>query len=188
MASTTTTLSAKRQLSLIQFLLVIVGIPLAVMAVMWSYNGVQEHTAPDSILGVTRISAASIDKILCDAKSPACKVGMGTDIVNRSWQYDIDGNFLLAVFHEGSNYGKLPCNPTLACITYDGKSWDSSYNTWLSGVHTQYVKKGITTTSAVIAAIGPPSQAAYLADVNASMNTWRAAYIAGPDYIHLGAR
>jgi hypothetical protein len=174
-ASTTTTLSAKRQLSLIEFLLVIVGIPLAVMAVMWSYNGVQEHTAPDSILGVTRISATKIDKILCDAKSPACKEGMGTDIVNRAWAHDIDGNFMLAIFHEGSNYGKLPCNKTLACISYDGKSWDSSYDAWLSGVSTQYVKKGITTTSAVIAAMGPPNQAAYLGDVNVSMNTWRAA-------------
>jgi hypothetical protein len=175
MASTTTTLSAKRQLSLIEFLLVIVGIPLAVMAVMWAYNGVQEHTALDSILGVSRISAVKIDKILCDAKSPACKEGMGTDIVNRAWAHDIDGNFMMAIFREGNLYGKLKCNPTLACISYDGKSWDSSYDAWLSGVSTQYVKKGITTTSAVIAAMSPPSQTAYLADVTSSMNTWRSA-------------
>jgi hypothetical protein len=165
----------KSRLGILEFLILLVGIPMAVWAVMWSYGGVQAHTASDSILGISRISAAKIDKVLCDAKSPACQEGMGQDIVNRAWQYDIDGNFLLAVFREGSNYGKLSCNPTLACIAYDGKSWDSSYNTWLSGVSTQYVKKGITTTSAVIAAMSPPSQAAYLADVNASMNTWRSA-------------
>jgi len=35
-----------------------------------------------------------------------------------------------------------------------------------------HVKKGITTTKDVIAAMSPPNQAAYLGDVNASMNTW----------------
>jgi len=164
----------KSRLGPLEFLLLIVGIPCAIWAVMWSYNGVQAHTAPDSILGISRISAVKIDKILCDAKSPACKEGMGTDIVNRAWAHDIDGNFMMAIFREGNLYGKLTCSKTLACISYDGKSWDSSYDTWLSGVSTQYVKRGITTTSAVIAAMGPPNQAAYVADVNAHMNTWRA--------------
>jgi hypothetical protein len=175
MASTTTTLAAKRQLSLIEFLLVIVGVPLAVMAVMWSYNGVQEHTASDSILGVSRISAVKIDKILCDAKSLACQEGMGTDIVNRALAHDIDANFMMAVFREGNLYGKLTCSKTLACISYDGKSWDTSYDAWLSGVSAQYVKKGITTTKDVIAAMGPPNQAAYVADVNMHMTAWRSA-------------
>jgi len=168
-----TNIMTKSHFSPLEFLILIIGIPMAIWAMMWSFQGVQAHTAPDSILGVSRISATKIDGILCKAKSPACQTGMGQEIVNRAWQYDIDGTFLLAVFHEGSNYGKLPCNPTLACITYDKKSWDSSYNTWLSGIHTQYVAKGITTTSTVIAAMSPPNQTAYAADVNASMNTWR---------------
>jgi hypothetical protein len=82
---------------------------------------------------------------------------------------------MLAVFREGSNYGKLPCNKTLACISYDGKSWDSSYDAWLSGVSAQYIKKGITTTSAVITAMAPPNETQYAQAVNTSMNTWRAA-------------
>jgi hypothetical protein len=165
----------KSRLNLLEMLLLIVGVPCAIWAVMWSYNGVQAHTAPDSILGASRISAQKIDDILCKAKSPACQQGMGQDIVNRAWQHDIDANFMLAVFREGNLYGKLTCSKTLACISYDGKSWDSSYDAWLSGVSAQYVKKGITTTSAVIAAMSPPSQTAYLADVTSSMNTWRSA-------------
>jgi hypothetical protein len=165
----------KTKFSALELIVLIVGIPMAVWAMMWSYNGVQAHIAPDSILGVTGINPVKIDDILCKAKSPACKTGMGQDIVNRAWQYDIDGTFLLAVFHEGSNYGKLPCNPTLACITYDKKSWDSSYNTWLSCIHTQYIAKGITTTEAVIAAMSPPNEGQYAQSVNTSMNTWRSA-------------
>jgi hypothetical protein len=88
----------KSRLNPLEFLILIVGIPMAIMAVMWSYNGVQAHTASDSILGVSHISAQKIDDILCKAKSPACQEGMGQDIVNRAWQYDIDGNFMLAVF------------------------------------------------------------------------------------------
>src|SRR5258707_207642 len=80
MASTTSTLSAKRHLSLIEFLLVIVGIPLAVMAVMWSYNDFTAHAAPNSITGVSSMSQQKIDGVLCKAKSTAC--GTGQDIVN----------------------------------------------------------------------------------------------------------
>jgi hypothetical protein len=165
-------MTSKSRFSPLEFLILIVGIPMAVWAVMWSYNGVQAHTAPQSVLGVSTISAQKIDKILCAEKSSAC--GTGQDIVNRAWQYDIDGAFLLAVFHEGSNYGKLACNPTPACITFK-KSWDTSYDVWLSTVKTQYVNQGITTIPAILSAMAPPNEGQYAQAVNTSMNTWRSA-------------
>jgi hypothetical protein len=165
---------SKLRFTALEFIILLVGIPMAAWAIMWSYQGVQAHVASDSILGVTRMSAQKIDKLLCDAKSPACKTGMGSDIVNQAWYYDIDGDFLMAVFKAGNDYGKFACNPgTLACISYDGKNWNTSLNTWLSDVNTQYVKKGITTSEGVIAAMSPPNETAYTAAVTSNMDTWR---------------
>jgi len=48
---------------------------------------------------------------------------------------------MMAIFREGNLYGKLTCSKTLACISYDGRDWDSSYDTWLSGVSTQFTSR-----------------------------------------------
>ena len=109
----------KTRLSVIEFIIVIVGLPIALIMAGMSYNNWQAHTAPGSILGIPSVSAQQIDTVLCKAKSPAC--GTGQQLYNEGWRAEIDANFALAVFHEGSDYGKLPCSQSAACISYTNR-------------------------------------------------------------------
>src|SRR4051794_24638806 len=117
----------KTRLSFIEVLIIVIGLPLALIAASMSYNNWQAHTGPGSILGIPSVSPQQIDNVLCKAKSPAC--GTGQALYNEGWRASIDAGFALAVFHEGSNYGKLACNPSAACISYN-KSWPASYRAW----------------------------------------------------------
>ena len=143
----------------------------AFIVLPWSFNAWNAHPAPQSVLGISSIPWTQIDDILCKAKSPAC--GTGQTLSNEGWNNDIDASFALAVFHEGSNYGKLACNPTPACITFKG-TWAQSYATWYATIKTQYVKHGITTIPAILSAMAPPNETQYAQAVNTSMSTWRA--------------
>ena len=148
-------MQTKTHLNLIEFIIVIVGLPLALITASMSYSNWMAHTGPGSVLGIPSISAEQIDNVLCKAKSPAC--GTGQQLYNEGWRDEIDAGFALAVFHEGSNYGKLPCNASEACISYH-KSWASSYRTWFDEIKgPDFVGAGLTTSSAIITKLNPPN-------------------------------
>jgi hypothetical protein len=160
----------KTRLNPLEFIIVIVGAPLALIALFMSYNNWQAHTAPNSILGISSVSAQQIDNVLCKAKSAAC--GTGQQLYNEGWNAEIDANFALAVFHEGSDYGKLPCNQSASCIPYS-KSWAQSYRAWFDEIKgPDFVGSGLTTSNAIIAKLNPPNAPQYAQTVNSDMATW----------------
>jgi hypothetical protein len=159
----------KTRLSVIEFIIVIVGLPIALIMAGMSYNNWQAHTAPGSILGIPSVSPQQVDNVLCKAKSPAC--GTGQQLYNEGWRAGIDGGFALAVFHEGSDYGRLPCNQSAACISYS-KSWADSYRAWFNTIKSDYVDTGLTTSSAIIAKLNPPNANQYAQAVTADMTAW----------------
>jgi len=160
----------KTRLSFIEILIVVIGLPLAIIAATMSYSNWQAHTAHGSILGIPSISAQQIDTVLCKAQSPACHTGQ--QLYNEGWRAEIDANFALAVFHEGSNYGKLPCNASAACISYS-KSWANSYRAWFDEIKgPDYVGSGLTTSNAIIAKLNPPNAPQYAQTVTTDMATW----------------
>jgi hypothetical protein len=159
----------KTRLNFIEVLLVVIGLPLALIGASMSYANWMAHTGPGSVLGIPSISAQQIDNVLCKAKSPAC--GTGQQLYNEGWRDEIDAGFALAVFHEGSDYGKLPCNASAACISYS-KSWANSYRAWFNTIKSDYVDTGLTTSSAIIAKLNPPNAPQYAQTVNSDMATW----------------
>ena len=162
----------KSSLKPAEYALAIILVIGAFLAVPWSFNNWQKHVQPYSVLGLSPIGEAKINKVLCDAHSPAC--GTGHTLYNMGFAEGIDSEFALSIFHEGSNFGKLSCSPTAACITYDGKSWTTSYKAWFDTINgPEYVGAGLTTIPQIIAKMSPPDETAYAADVNASMTAWR---------------
>jgi len=160
----------KTRLSFIEILIIVIGLPLALIAATMSYNNWMAHTAPNSILGIPSVSPTQIDNVLCKAQSPACHTGQ--QLYNEGWRDEIDAGFALAVFHSGSNYGKLPCNASAACISYH-KSWADSYRAWFDEIKgPDFVGSGLTTSSAIITKLNPPNAPQYAQTVNADMATW----------------
>ena len=160
----------KTRLSFIEIILIVIGLPLALIGASMSYTNWMAHTGPGSVLGIPSISAQQIDNVLCKAKSPAC--GTGQQLYNEGWRDEIDANFALAVFHEGSDYGRLPCSQNAACISFN-KSWPASYRAWFDEIKgPDFVGSGLTTSSAIIAKMSPPNSNQYAQTVNADMATW----------------
>lgn len=162
---------AKSGLKPYEYIVVALLCVAAFLAVPWSYNNFMAHTAPQSILGISSVAWTKIDDILCKAKSPAC--GTGQALSHEGWNHDIDAGFALAVFHQGSNFGKLPCTAQLAaCITFD-RTWAQSYDDWYAVVKNQYVQKGLTTVPQVVTAMAPPNEATYAQSVASDMKSWQ---------------
>src|SRR5262249_22791959 len=92
-----------------EFVLAFLLIPVAIVAVFWSYNnwmtktGQGTYSPTTSITGSPSISADKINTILCAAKSPAC--GTGYALYSYGIQYDVDPAFALAVFKHESSLG-----------------------------------------------------------------------------------
>lgn len=160
----------KTRLTFIEVLIVVIGLPLAIIAATMSYNNWQAHTGPNSVLGIPSISAQQIDNVLCKAKSPAC--GTGQQLYNEGWRAEIDAGFALAVFHSGSNYGKLVCNPSFACIAFH-KTWAQSYREWFDEIKgPDFVGSGLTTSTQIIDKLNPPNAPQYAQTVNSDMQLW----------------
>jgi hypothetical protein len=163
-------MQTKTRLNFIEVLIIVIGLPLAIFAASMSYNNWMAHTAPGSVLGIPSVSPQQIDYVLCKAKSPACKTGQ--QLYNEGWRAHIDAGFALAVFHEGSNYGKLPCNASAACIPYS-KSWASSYRAWFDEIKgPDFVGSGLTTSTQIITKLNPPNAPQYTQTVNSDMQLW----------------
>jgi hypothetical protein len=160
----------KTRLSFIEIAIVVVGLPIALIVASMSYHNWNAHTAPGSVLGIPSVSPQQIDYVLCKAQSPACHTGQA--LYDEAWRADIDGGFALAVFHEGSNYGKLPCNAGTACIAFN-KTWPVSYRAWFKEIKgPDFVGSGLTTRDKIIAKMAPPNTNLYAKAVNDDMAMW----------------
>jgi hypothetical protein len=161
--------TTKTRLSFIEVLIIVIGVPFALIAASMSYNNWNMHTSP-SILGIPTITVEKINNVLCEAKSSAC--GTGKSLYDEGYKHNINATFALAVFAEGSNYGKLPCNPTPACITFHN-TWKDSYKAWYDEIAgPDFVGSGITSPSAVIAKLNPPNVNLYTQALNKDVDTW----------------
>src|SRR2546429_2223106 len=147
---------------------------LAIPIVMRSYNHWMTVTGQGSygptiaVNGSPSISAAQVDKVLCDNKSPAC--GTGYTLYSYGTQYGIDSAFALAVFKHESSFGKagiavqtrslgnIRCSDGYACIggfrSYP--SWQSSYSDFYKLISGPlYVGAGLTTPEQILARYAP---------------------------------
>ena len=164
---------------------------------LWSYNHWMTVTGSGSygpgiaVTGSPSMSAAQVDKVLCDNKSPAC--GTGYTLYTYGTQYGIDPAFALAVFSHESSFGKagiavqtrslgnIRCSDGYACIggfrSYP--SWQAGYSDFYKLISTEYIARGLTTPETIMPRYAPAADnndpVAYATAVEASMKDWRAA-------------
>jgi hypothetical protein len=161
----------KPRLNFIEILIIAIGLPFAIVAGTMSYSNWNVHTTP-TVLGIPTITVQKINDVLCEAKSNAC--GTGQSLYDEGYKHNINAEFALAVFSEGSAFGKLPCNPTPACITFH-KTWQDSYKAWYDTIAgPAFVGAGLTSPSAVIAKFSPPNANLYMQSVNNDVKKWDA--------------
>jgi hypothetical protein len=162
---------SKPRLNFIEVMIIVIGIPFAIIAVGMTYNNWIVHTTP-TILGIPTITPEKINDVLCSAKSDAC--GTGQSLYDEGYKHNINAEFALAVFSEGSEFGKLPCSPTPACITFH-KTWQNSYKAWYDMIAgPDFVGAGLTSPSAVIAKLNPPNVSLYTQALNSDVKKWDA--------------
>lgn len=153
----------------------------------------QSISAPatgSSVVGSPTITAQQIDKILCNAGSPAC--GTAQDLYSLGVQSNVDPAFALAVFFNESNFGKageavdshslgnLRCIPNAACV--NGYAW---FNSWQDGYKSFYALisgpvyegAGLITVESIIPVYAPSgdgnSPSHYISTVESAMSLWR---------------
>lgn len=164
---------------------------------MYDQNSPQQSFQPpatgtggSSVVGSPSLTAQQIDKILCNAGSPAC--GTGATFYNDGEQYGIDPAYGLAFFkHESSfgtagmatqthSIGNIVCTSGYDCIgrfrSYS--SWQAGIDDWFRLIKNLYVGKWeCTTVESIIPHYAPSSdnnnEAAYIASVESDVNTWR---------------
>lgn len=144
-----------------------------------------------SVLGSPSLSAQQIDKILCNAGSPAC--GTGQTFYNDSLTDGIDDAYALAWFHHESGYGtsgaatqtlsigNINCSEGYSCIgrfrAYS--SWQAGINDWYQLIKSVYVAQGHTTVESIIPIYAPSSDdndcSAYISAVETDVQNWKAA-------------
>jgi hypothetical protein len=162
----------------------------------WNYltsgNTQQSQSiAGTSVVGNPSLSAQQIDKILCNAGSPAC--GTGQTFYNDSLTYGIDDAYALGFFHHESGYGlngaatetrnvgNIVCSEGYDCIgrfrAYS--SWSAGIDDWYRLIKDVYISQGHTTVESIIPIYAPPSDnndcSAYISAVETDVQNWRAA-------------
>ena len=168
----------KTNLSAIELLIIIVGIPLAILATTWSYSNWNAHTAPYSVLGNGAMNPQAIDNILCTYKSPACHTGQA--LFDEGWKHDANPDYALAFFYEGSNFGKVPCIPSAVCIGFTG-TWEASYKAWYDTINSPLYKgSGVVTVPQIVAKIGPPNPDRYTQAVEEAVKLWTSGNVGLP--------
>lgn len=154
----------------------------------------QSSSAPaqfaQSVVGSPSLSASQIDKILCNAGSPAC--GTGTDLYTLGVQSNVDPAFALAVFWNESNFGKageaayshslgnLRCIPNAACVHGYAwfNSWQDSYRAFYALISGPiYAGAGLTTPESILPVYAPSGDnndpQHYAQVVESAMSLWR---------------
>jgi Mannosyl-glycoprotein endo-beta-N-acetylglucosaminidase len=152
------------------------------------------HGGPYSVMGKPTITAAFINEVLAAYHSPAA--GTGQALYDLGVKYGIDPAFALAFFMHESTFGKygmatitlslgnMRCIPNYPCINnYAGfSSWQQGYEEWYKLIRNLYVAVwGKTTVAQIIPTYAPASdnnnEAAYIASVEHSIDTWHAGQI-----------
>lgn len=166
------------KMSTFEVIIAIVGTPLAILVLMWSYSNWNAHTAPDSVLGNGGLSPQFIDSVLCTYKSPACHTGQA--LFDEGWQHDIDPDYALAFFWQGSNFGKVACTPSAVCIGLTG-TWENSYKAWYDTIDSPLYKgSGVVTVPQIVAKIGLPNPDRYTQAVEAAVKLWTSGTVGLP--------
>jgi hypothetical protein len=154
-------------------------------------HSVSSPAQGSSVVGSPSLSAQQIDKILCNAGSPAC--GTGQTFYNDSVQYNISDAYALAWFHHESGYGtsgaavdthnmgNIVCTEGYDCIgrfrAYS--SWQAGIDDWYQLIKNVYVAQGHTTVESIIPIYAPSSDnndcSAYISAVESDVQNWRVA-------------
>lgn len=155
-----------------------------------SYQPPATGTGGSSVVGSPSLSAQQIDKILCNAGSPAC--GSGQTFYADGMQYGIDPAYALSFFHHESSFGtqgaatqthsigNIVCTPGYDCIgrfrAYS--SWADGVHDWFRLIKNLYVDKwNCSTVEQIIPHYAPSSdnnnEAGYIAAVNSDVTAWR---------------
>lgn len=142
-----------------------------------------------SIVGTPDMSTNAINAVLKSVNSPAR--GTGQALYNGSLASGVKVSFALAIFKHESGYGtagvarathslgNIRCSNGYACINgYRAyTSWVASYTDFYTLIKNLYItQKHLTTVGQVLHTYAPTSENStsdYIADVLASMNTWK---------------
>lgn len=97
-----------------------------------------------SVMGPPSVSAQFIDKVLCEAQSPACHTGQA--LYEMGKQYRVDPVFALAFFQHESSFGKygvaretLGLGNIRCSAGYTCKQGFRAYRSWSEGYRDWYV-------------------------------------------------
>jgi hypothetical protein len=149
------------------------------------------HTLSASTMAVAAtptVSATFIDKVLCNASSPAC--GTGNALYEEGVQYGIDPVYALAFFHHESSFGKygiaatnkglgnIRCSDGYRCLNgfRAYASWEAGYDDWYKLIRYYIDQWHKTTIDAIVPTYAPSSEndtAGYVASIKAAVTIWR---------------
>ena len=177
----------------------LLGGPGTKLATTWDYLTTgkvsnQQSMPPatgSSVIGSPSLTAQQIDKILCNAGSPAC--GTGNTFYQDSLAYGIDDAYGVAFLHHESDYGlegaavetknmgNIVCTSGYDCIgrfrAYS--SWSAGIDDWYRLIKDVYIGQGHTTVESIIPIYAPASDnndcSAYVSAVETDVQNWRAA-------------
>jgi hypothetical protein len=124
-----------------------------------------------SVTGRPTITAATINRILCQNRSPAC--GSGQSLYSLGLKYGINPAVALAFFNEESTYGRfgvatvthslgnIRCTPGNKCISgfRAYRTWVQGYQDWYRLIRNLYINSWhLTTISQIVARYAPSSE------------------------------
>jgi len=145
--------------------------------------------APYHADGKPTIARSLVNKILCNAHSPAC--GSGEDLYDFAILNGVNPAFEMAVFKHESAYGTAGIARVtrslgnIRCAGYhDCMSGYRRYATWLDGyedfnmlLKREYFPRGLVTVAQIIPIYAPAAdhndEAAYIHAVSGAMDAWR---------------
>lgn len=141
-----------------------------------------------SVTGRPTITAATINRILCQNKSPACNTGQS--LYSLGLKYGINPAVALAFFNEESTYGRfgvatvthgmgnIRCTPGYKCISgfRAYRSWAQGYQDWYRLIRNLYINSWrLTTIPQIVARYAPSSEnntSLYIRNVENSVKTY----------------
>jgi hypothetical protein len=143
-----------------------------------------------NVVGAPTISAAFINRVLDDYRSPAA--GKGQALYDDGVKYGIDPVYALAFFMHESSFGTTGVarvthslgniRVTEGYQNYEGyrmyKTWEEGFKDWYILISDQYVRKwNLTTVDQIVPVYAPSSDnndvAAYIAAIKTAVDTWR---------------
>jgi hypothetical protein len=141
-----------------------------------------------SVTGRPTITAAAINHILCQNRSPAC--GSGQSLYSLGLKYSINPAVALAFFNEESTYGRfgvatvthslgnIRCTPGYKCISgfRAYRTWAQGYQDWYRLIRYLYINTWhLTTIPQIVVRYAPSSEnntSLYIRNVENSVKTY----------------